>query len=126
MTKMFCNLRETKYWLKFKRRQQKVTKVLEQCWDTNADELFFDFTELIEYAKSLPITKHSVLKFGSKIFDPLSFLSLFTVRVKILLQQLSYTGSLGQWIKRRLQKNLFETFQRTQNIKLHSNTESFV
>ena len=65
--------------------------MLEQCWDTNADELFFDFTELIEYAKSLPITKHSVLKFGSKIFDPLSFLSLFTVRVKILLQQFCLT-----------------------------------
>ena len=44
--------------------EHEVTKVLGQFWDTNADELFFDFTELIEYAKSLPITKRSVLKFG--------------------------------------------------------------
>ena len=44
--------------------KHEVTNVLGQFWDTNADELFFDFTELIEYAKSLPIIKRSVLKFG--------------------------------------------------------------
>ena len=39
-----------------------ATKVLGMCWDTDTDQFYFDFSELIHYASSLPMTKCSVLK----------------------------------------------------------------
>ena len=44
--------------------------------------------ELFEYAKTLPPTKRSVLKLSAKIFDPLGFLSAFTILLKTLFQGL--------------------------------------
>jgi hypothetical protein len=61
-------------------------KVLGKMWDT--DMLLFNFEELIEYAKSLPMTKRSFLKWSSKIFDPLGFLTPFTIKLKLLFQEL--------------------------------------
>ena len=58
------------------------------AWDTVADAFLFNLAELIEYARSLPVTKRSLLKWSSKIFDPLGFLSPFTIRLKILFQVL--------------------------------------
>ena len=55
-------------------------------WNTRSDELFFDFDDLITYAKSLPITKRALLKLPAKIFDPLGFLSPFTIRLKVMFQ----------------------------------------
>ena len=63
-------------------------KVLGMTWDTVEDMFLFNLEELIKYAKSLPITKRSLLKWSSKIFDPLGFLSPFTIRLKILFQLL--------------------------------------
>ena len=63
-------------------------KVLGMAWDTVADAFLFNLAELIEYARSLPVTKRSLLKWSSKIFDPLGFLSPFTIRLKILFQVL--------------------------------------
>lgn len=63
-------------------------KVLRMAWDTVADAFLFNLAELIEYAKSLLVTKRSLLKWSSKIFDPLGFLSPFTIRLKILSQVL--------------------------------------
>ena len=42
----------------------------------------------MDYAKTLPLTKRSVLQLLAKIFDPLSFLALFTIVIKILFQLL--------------------------------------
>ena len=50
-------------------------------WDVHTDELKCDTTELIAYAKSLPITKRFVLKISTKIFDPLGLLSPFTIKI---------------------------------------------
>ena len=61
-------------------------KVLGMAWDTAEDTFLFNFTELIEYAKSLPVTKRSLLKWSSKIFDPLGLLSPFTIKLKILFK----------------------------------------
>ena len=63
-------------------------KVLGMAWDTVADAFLFNLAELIEYARSLPVSKRSLLKWSSKIFDPLGFLSPFTIRLKILFQVL--------------------------------------
>ena len=50
-------------------------KVLEMTWEIVEDMFLFNLEELIKYAKSLPVTKRSLLKWSSKIFDPLGFLS---------------------------------------------------
>jgi hypothetical protein len=66
--------------------REKSVKVLGSNWNTNSDELFFDLENLITYAKSLPITKRASLKLTAKIFDPLGFLSPFTIRLKAMFQ----------------------------------------
>ena len=63
-------------------------KVLGMTWDIVEDMFLFNLEELIKYAKSLPVTKRSLLKWSSKIFDPLGFLSPFTIRLKILFHLL--------------------------------------
>ena len=55
-------------------------KVLGMAWDTAGDTFLFNLEELIEYAKSLSVTKRSLLRWLSKIFDPLG-LSPFPVTV---------------------------------------------
>ena len=61
-------------------------KVLGLCWNTNSDEFTFDFKELIKFVNSMTLTKRNVLRFGGRFYDPLGFLSPFTVRVKMLFQ----------------------------------------
>ena len=56
------------------------------------DEFYYDLQEMIEYAESLPPTKRSVLKFAAKIFDPIGFVTPFTVILKILFQCLCTTN----------------------------------
>ena len=65
-----------------------VVKVLGLNWNTLSDELFFDFSSLHAYAKSLPLSKRSVLKVTAKIFDPVGFLTPFTIGLKILFHEL--------------------------------------
>ena len=55
----------------------KLVKTLGVCWDTESDEMSFDFKELNEYANTLKVTKRSLLKLSAKVFDPLGLLSPF-------------------------------------------------
>ena len=57
-------------------------------WDSANDTLVQDVTHIITFAKSLPITKRSVLKLAAKIFDPLGCINAFTINLKMLFQQL--------------------------------------
>ena len=57
-------------------------------WDTDSDEIYFEFEKIVDLARKLPLTKRSVLKLSAKIFDPLGFLSVFTINLKILFQVL--------------------------------------
>ena len=63
-----------------------LVKVLGTLWNTETDQFLFNFDEIIEYAKSLPVAKRSVLKVSAKIFDPLGLLSGFTITLKCLFQ----------------------------------------
>ena len=65
-----------------------VVKILGLYWDTVNDAFHFDFAEVIEYIKSLPPTKRSVLKCSAKLFDPLGLISPFTVNLKMWFQKL--------------------------------------
>ena len=56
-------------------------KILGVSWNTTEDKLSFNLSELISYAKTLTITKRSLLKMSAKIFDPLGLLSPFVIRL---------------------------------------------
>ena len=57
-------------------------------WDTVIDASRFDFAEVVEYLKSLPPTKRSVLKGSANLFHPLGLISPFTVNLKMWFQKL--------------------------------------
>ena len=64
------------------------SKVLGVSWDSYSDQLTFDVAGIVEFAKTIPATKRSLLKLAAKIFDPLGCLTVFTINLKILFQQL--------------------------------------
>ena len=70
------------------------SKVLGVSWDSYSDQLIFDVTGIVEFAKTIPATKRSLLKLAAKIFDPLGCLTVFTINLKILFQQLC-VGKIG-------------------------------
>ena len=57
-------------------------RILGLNWDTDSDEIYFEIERIIDLARKLPLTKRSVLKLLAKIFDPLGFLSVFTINLK--------------------------------------------
>ena len=61
-------------------------KVLRMNWNTHSDEVIFSISVLTEYADSLPLSKRSILKSTSKIYDPMGFISPVTVKMKVLVQ----------------------------------------
>jgi len=65
-------------------------KLLGVLWDSEADELLIDLSELVTYAHDLPVTKRTVLRVSSKIFDPLGLLSPFVVKLKLLFRELCF------------------------------------
>jgi hypothetical protein len=67
-------------------------KVLGLTWNVKTDQFEYDFSKLLGYMEALPVTKRSVLKLSAKIFDPLGFLSPFTIALKILFQSLCNEG----------------------------------
>ena len=63
-------------------------KVLGLNWDCKRDQLCFELSEILNYLHQLPATKRSFLKLSARIFDPLRFLSPFTVQLKFIFQHL--------------------------------------
>ena len=68
--------------------KQHCVKILGISWNEDSDERCYDLEELIYYAKSLPVTKRSVLKLSAKIFDPAGLFVPFTITMKMLFQTL--------------------------------------
>ncbi|XP_056094778.1 uncharacterized protein LOC130073406 [Rhinichthys klamathensis goyatoka] len=69
-----------------------VLKVLGLVWRTKTDEFVFDLTALLDAVAKRENTKRSVLKLSARIFDPIGFLTPFTVRVKCLFQEMWIRG----------------------------------
>ncbi|CAB4007271.1 Hypothetical predicted protein [Paramuricea clavata] len=67
-------------------------KILGISWNEDSDEFCYDLGELVEYAKSIPTTKRSVLKLSAKVFDPIGLFSPFTVTMKMLFRTLCTTS----------------------------------
>ena len=65
-------------------------KVLGLEWDSNADTISLPLIKVVLESKALhdQLTKRSVLSIAAKVFDPLGLLEPFTVRAKMMLQEL--------------------------------------
>ncbi|GFR05940.1 integrase catalytic domain-containing protein [Trichonephila clavata] len=61
-------------------------------WKPNSIELSQNWEEnlssLIDSLKNVKNTKRSVLRISSKLFDPIGYIAAFTIRIKILLQEI--------------------------------------
>ncbi|XP_064469989.1 uncharacterized protein LOC135384731 [Ornithodoros turicata] len=68
------------------------TKVLGVVWDRNSDHLKFSADHLLCVIIDMTDTKRSVLQASARIFDPLGFLAPYTIRVKIIFQELWKAG----------------------------------
>ncbi|XP_024119392.1 uncharacterized protein LOC112140627 [Oryzias melastigma] len=69
-----------------------VLKVLGLIWRPDKDDFVFDQKGLMDILKDNENTKRSVLKTAARIFDPIGFLTPFTVRVKCLFQEMWERG----------------------------------
>ena len=67
---------------------QPLTKVLGVSWNHDTDQLCYNLHPVVELSHSLTPTKRSLLKIAAKIFDPMGCLSLFTINLKALFQEL--------------------------------------
>ncbi|GFU47132.1 pro-Pol polyprotein [Nephila pilipes] len=64
------------------------SKVLGIPWNVIHDYFTIDVKGLLELDTSKPVTKRIVLQSAGKICDPVGFLSLYTIKLKCLLQEL--------------------------------------
>ncbi|XP_054713446.1 uncharacterized protein LOC129222910 [Uloborus diversus] len=67
-------------------------KVLGLLWDSQNDNFKFDTSSLIQFIKESDGTKRTLIRAAGRIFDPLGFISPYTVRVKVLFQELWERG----------------------------------
>ncbi|XP_064488370.1 uncharacterized protein LOC135400468 [Ornithodoros turicata] len=68
------------------------SRVLGIVWNKSTDHLKFSGEHLLDTIIAAKSTKRSVLQTSAKIFDPLGFLSPYTIRVKILFHRLWERG----------------------------------
>ncbi|GFT59633.1 reverse transcriptase domain-containing protein [Nephila pilipes] len=64
------------------------SKVLGIPWNVIHDYFTIDVKGLLELDTSKPVTKRNVLQSAGKIYDPVGFLSPYTIKLKCLLQEL--------------------------------------
>ncbi|XP_075150736.1 uncharacterized protein LOC142224837 [Haematobia irritans] len=83
-------------------------KVLGICWNKMFDIMSVDIANNLVFLENLKPTKRNVLKAMAKIYDPLGFVSPFTVRIKILLQEIWENNS--EW-DQQLSGNLADKFE---------------
>ena len=57
-------------------------------WDTDTDELVFQFDDLVSKCEGLTQTKRNLLSVSASIFDPLGLIAPITARIKAIFQLL--------------------------------------
>ena len=65
-----------------------ASKVLGVNWNHEVDNFQLELLHVSECSKNLPPTKRSLLKLAAMIFDPLGFISVFTINLKAFFQEL--------------------------------------
>ncbi|KAI3375601.1 hypothetical protein L3Q82_003921 [Scortum barcoo] len=69
-----------------------VLKVLGLVWRSEKDDFVYDLKGLLDIMKGKENTKRNVLQTSARIFDPIGFLTPFTIRAKCLFQELWERG----------------------------------
>lgn len=64
------------------------TKVLGVVWDRCCDELKFSADHLLDIITDMKDSKRSILRASARLYDPLGFLAPYTLRVKLVFQEL--------------------------------------
>ena len=71
-----------------------MKKILGFDWNITSDEIIFYFTDIINTASNLPVTKRNVLKLSPVFFDALGLICPIVLQIKILFKEacaLKYT-----------------------------------
>ncbi|XP_053947719.1 uncharacterized protein LOC128856441 [Anastrepha ludens] len=76
------------FFLTYNNEQAISQKVLDINWTTANDEISVSIESISEYLMNLRPTKRNVMKAMAKIYDPLGMLGPFTVRIKLILQNI--------------------------------------
>ena len=117
-----------------------TTKILGVPWNYDSDKLFLDPKPIFLFAKSLIPTKRSLLQIAAKVFDPLGFISLFTINLKALFQDLCVAKVAwdepltGEYLKRytnlisqlgalneiQIKRSFFDKDQKVSKVELHA------
>lgn len=85
----------SKFEISLKEASQDKTvplKVLGLIWDRHKDIFKFDVTDLIQFIENSDKTKRTVIRCAGRIFDPTGFLSPFSMKLKVLFQELWEKG----------------------------------
>ncbi|GFW59934.1 integrase catalytic domain-containing protein [Trichonephila clavipes] len=69
-------------------------KVRGISWDTDRDVFYFDIESLLSFISKRTDTKRFLLQVVGRIFDPLGFIDLYVIRLKILIQNIWEMGLL--------------------------------
>ena len=75
-----------------------IKKILGLDWNITSDEFIFYFTDIINTASNLPVTKRNVLKLSPVFFDALGLICPIVLQIKILFKEacaLKYTWDDG-------------------------------
>ncbi|XP_064465356.1 uncharacterized protein LOC135376833, partial [Ornithodoros turicata] len=70
-------------------------KMLGVVWNRELDTFTFSGEHLLSIIRDTQLSKRSVLQASARIFDPLGFISPYTIRVKVIFQELWNAGL--QW-----------------------------
>lgn len=63
-------------------------KVLGLCWERDNDSVIVSADHVIKLVSTMPTTKRTTLQGFASLYDPLGFLTPFTVRAKLIFQDL--------------------------------------
>ena len=63
-------------------------RTLGLAWDCDEDQFDFNLAKLVEFSKSLELTKRNVLRLTVKLWDPLGLLAPVRLPIKVLFQTL--------------------------------------
>ncbi|GBN98971.1 hypothetical protein AVEN_175342-1 [Araneus ventricosus] len=83
-------------------------KVLGISWDTDRDVFYFDVENLLCFISKGTNTKRFLLQVAGRIFDPLGFIILYIIRLKILIQNVWEMGLLWDQEMPQIIRKLFK------------------
>ena len=63
-------------------------RVLGVSWDTNKDELLFEFSYLFDATNCAEVTKRQLVSMAGRFYDPLGFIQPVVIKFKVLIQEL--------------------------------------